>query len=312
MRAGLDKLVGLNREKQKAKIAIRSCLTRGVVFPHTLITSIGGCGKTALARAMAEELSYHIEETEAAALKTRKHIIQKLVEGTNAAQGYSTRLMLFVDEIHRLSIDRQEVFYIPMKEWKIATVQGIIKFPPFCLMGATTRMDLLDANSFVSRFPNKWHIRRYHTNDIVCILIDLFNADEISHNIKVVKSIARRCLGIPRYAHNLYGKVRDQVLFRGGDKVNEEDVLRACELEGIDSLGLGEIHLDYLKILLSANGKARGLSGLASKLMQPNDVVSGTLEPILLSLDFIDLESRGRILTDKGRQHLMAKKSILC
>ena len=302
---GLDKLVGLQKEKQKARIAIASCLQRGVVFPHTLLYGIGGTGKTVLAHAIAEELQYHVIETEAAAFKTRNHILSRLKAGVEEAQRKGTRLLLFVDEIHRLSIDRQEAFYIPMKEWRAATAEGQITLAPFCLVGATTRRDMLDEASFVSRFPNQWQIQRYTIPDIMIILSELFEGFGMGCESNVLRSIAKRCLGIPRHANNLAGKVRDVVLFNGGQRVRSEDVQMACSMEGIDKIGLNQCHLAYLNILHKAGGP-RGLTGLAAKLMQPVDVISGTIEPILLSLDFIDLAARGRVLTASGAEHVRA------
>ncbi len=141
MRKGLNNLVGLVREKEKARIAILACQKRGVVFPHTLLWGPGGCGKTAFARGVAEDLAYHFQEIEAAALSSRADIINMLTTGTNVAKSKRTYLLLFVDEIHALTLKQQEAFYYPIKEWHITTTSGIVRFPPFCLFGATTRMD---------------------------------------------------------------------------------------------------------------------------------------------------------------------------
>jgi Holliday junction DNA helicase RuvB len=303
---GLNSLIGMRREKTRAKIDIAVCRKLNEVFPHTLITGCGGTGKTALALAIAEELRYHSVITEAAALKTRTSIIQRLVSAHEEALKVGKPLLLFIDEVHRLSISLQEVFYYPMDRDnpRITLASGIVTFKPFTLMAATTRRDELDQASFVKRFSNIWRIERYHKNDILKIIIGYFRQQSIPVGYLECDFIASRSLGIPRQALRLAEKVRNVFLASGSKELTIQHCEAAIKLEGIDSIGLDELSVRYLSIL-SKSSSPRGLGGLSGRLGQQAEVIEGTVEPILLELDFIDRTAKGRIITKAGREHLM-------
>jgi len=303
-RTGLDSLIGLTTEKQRAFIDIKACRMTGEVMNHILLFGPGGCGKTSYARAIAEELDYHFVEREGASLKTRTQIIELLITSDAEAANNNKPLMLFVDEVHRLPIAQQEVFYYPMKEWRVTTADSIIEFNPFTLICATTRRDMLDENSFVSRFQNKWEIRPYDNLHIQEILASIFEKEKLEYDPQVIESIANRCLGIPRQASNLAMKIRNEVLASGSRRVTLQDIYKIFELEELDDIGLSSLHVRYLCELLKANGAPKGLRALSGKLSQNEDVIVGSVEPILLSLDFIDLQPRGRVLTQSGHCHL--------
>lgn len=302
---GLEKLVGLTREKQRARISIRACQITREVFPHTLLYGVGGCGKTAFARCIAEELHCHFVEREAATLRSRDQVINLLVESSDEAKRKAKPLILFIDEVHRLTLLMQESFYVPLKEWKVGTNGGTINIGKFSLIAATTRIDMLDEASFIKRFQNRWEINRYHILHICQIVAEIFRTQELSFSNTEVECVAKRCLGLPRAANNLAMKVRDQVLAGGSRTVTVRDILQSFHLEGIDRIGLTEVHVRYLKELERAEGCPRGLSALSGKLGQHVDVLTGHIEPTLLSLGFIDLGPRGRILTGDGRSHLV-------
>ncbi len=303
----LKGLVGLPLEKERARIDIAACIKTGEVFPHTLLEGVGGTGKTALGKAIGVELGYYVDVIEASALKTRKQIISRLVGSTKEATRHGKRLLLFLDEAHRLSLPQQESFYYPMDKDDpyITTSDGDIHFPKFCLMAATTRRDMLDQASFVTRFDNVWRIKRYEEHWISEILLDWF----VAHGMQIFTSellmIARRCLGIPRQAIRLARKIRNYVLARGNEKrVTSADCEYVFRLEQIDAIGLTELHVRYLEELLGSGDRAVGARALAGKLGQHPDDIIGTVEPVLLSLDFIDLTASGRILKRLGGDHL--------
>jgi Holliday junction resolvasome RuvABC ATP-dependent DNA helicase subunit len=122
LQSGLDNLIGLSREKQRFRVQLARCKQKNLIYPHTLLFGVGGTGKTALARAMADELQYHLIEVEAAELKNRDCINDLLIVGIREAQSLGKTLFLFIDEIHRLTAMQQEALYYPMKEWRIITL----------------------------------------------------------------------------------------------------------------------------------------------------------------------------------------------
>ena len=301
----LHDLVGLTRIKQLAAIEIISCRKRAAVFSHTILYGPGGTGKTAIARAIGDELGYHFVEIEAATLRSREDIIDCLARHSAEAMRCRKTLLFFVDEVHRLSVKLQEVFYYPMREFRITTARGDIDFLPFCLFAATTRLDLLDYNSFVKRFSNEWKVERYSSLHIRDMVLSIFSGFRpvIKINEMLALKIAKRSLGIPRIAHTLCEKVRDVALATGNPEVNDNILDRTFDLLGVDSIGLERIHRSYLRVL-SGSGKARGVSGLAAQLSQPEDVLRGVVEPILAELGFVEFTSKGRVITKDGKEYL--------
>lgn len=302
---GLSTIIGQESLKSRVIRQIVSCQERNAVFEHTLLTGIGGCGKTAIARAIAEELQYHFVETEAAAFRTRDIMIDRLIQSSQ--QAGSQTLLFFIDEAHRLSLLLQEALYYPMVEHRITTADGDRSFPVFTLVAATTHMDLLSQGSLMTRFTNVFDVGRYEIEDIETIVKGALVKDGIEIGLKELRAVAQRALGIPRIAINLSKKVRDQVIFRRGDRtVTANDVNDTFALEGIDDLGLTELHRQYLMELERSNGKPKGINTIARSMGQSKDVLEETIEPILLSFRLVDATPRGKVLTSAGRAHLLS------
>lgn len=307
-------LIGLSKEKQKARVAIVASQVSGETFPHTLLYGIGGCGKTAFSRAIGGELCYHFIETHAAAFKKRDQLFESLVRYSDEAHHLRVPLLFFLDEVHGLRLTLQEALYSVMKEWWIPTDRGKRFIPPFTLIAATTRFDMLDANSFVTRFPNVWEIHRYSEEDIEFIVANEFDSLGMSYSLEVLTDIAKRCLGIPRVAVTLTRKVRITAVAERCSSVTLSHTHRTFCLEEIDECGLQPIHMRYLKILFSSRSNGRfmplGIGSIAGKMRHHEDMVKGSIEPVLLELDFISPTPRGRILTDHGACYLDSSYSV--
>lgn len=280
----------------------------GEIFQHTLFWGVGGTGKTAFARAIGDELDYYFMETHGAAFKKRKQLFEALVHYSEEAQRMGKPLLFFLDEIHGLRMSLQEGLYSAMKEWWIPTERSKQFIPPFTLIGATTRFDLLDANSFVTRFPNKWEIGRYSEKDIRHIVAYEFDKKRMGYDSAGIANIAKRCLGIPRNAVTLAEKVRTTVLAEGANVVTLDHTRRTFDLEEIDEIGLQPIHRRYLRILSGsrANGKLipLGIGPISGKMRQNEDMIKGSIEPILLELNLVAPTPRGRTLTETGADYL--------
>lgn len=304
----LSSLIGLDKLKRKVRVAISACRATGECFPHTLLTSIGGCGKTEFARCIGSELAYHFVETHAAAYKKPEQLLEALVHYSEEALSLGHTLLFFLDEIHGLRLPLQESLYSVMKEWWIPTKRGKQHLAPFTLIAATTRFDLLDANSFITRFPNCWEINRYPESAIRNIVACEFDKMGLGYDLAVVSDIAKRCLGIPRIAVTLSAKVRTTTLAAGSMQVTMDHTWRTFDLEEIDDLGLQPIHRRYLRILAGSevNGAFTplGIGPIAGKMRHHEDMVSGSIEPILFELEFVAPTPRGRMLTQKGSDHL--------
>lgn len=310
----LSNLIGLTKLKRRVRVAVRACAASGEVFPHTLLTSIGGCGKTEFARAIGHELNYHFVETHAAAFKKREQLFDAITHYSAEAQRSGKPLLFFLDEVHGLRLNLQEALYSVMKEWWIPTDRGKHFIPSFTLIAATTRFNMLDANSFVTRFPNVWEINRYSEKDIGKIVAYEFDRLGLSYSYEVIADIAKRCLGVPRIAVTLAKKVRMTTLAAGSSEVTLDHTWRTFDLEEIDELGLQPVHRRYLEILAASevNGKLTplGIGPIAGKMRHHEDMIKGSIEPILLELSLIAPTPRGRILTETGREYLKQYKNI--
>jgi Holliday junction DNA helicase RuvB len=304
----LASLIGLHKEKKKALIDINACKKTGNLFPHTIISGIGGTGKTALALAIGQELNYHTELVEAGAIKTRKNVLNKLQHAHSQALSKNKKLLFFIDEVHQLKPNQQEFFYYPLdKDDPRFTTDGeTIHFNKFTIIAATTRLDMLDQHSFVNRFVNKWSISNYTTDDIILIINSFFQKNHIKANYLLISSLAERCLGNPRQAIRLSNRCKSILDSENRHTLNKKDIDLTFEIEEIDVAGLDLLEVKYLKILYESGlQNPRGLSSIAGRLGEKEEIVETTIEPILLNLNFIDRVSKGRIITKKGLDHIV-------
>ena len=299
---GLNSLVGLWKIKQQIMRSVNSAKLRNAQLGHCLLTGLGGCGKTSIGRCIAQMMNSRFYETEAADIRNRQNIISWILDCSSKSETF----VLFVDEIHRLSHEAQEAFYYPMTD-RVVNKDGVkISINPFTLIGATTRRDMLDQGSFVTRFQNIWDVGRYSLPDMETIVYN----ECVKHGLRcspvVCHFIASRCIGIPRAAVSLVAKIRDQVLFDHPNSliITEKDVHTICNLEEIDSIGLNKGHVLYLRALAQSPQHPKGLSVLSALLGQARSVVESSIEPVLLSLGFITATPRGRMLTERGHKHL--------
>ncbi len=234
MKQGLDKIIGLPTEKERARIDILASHRLGEPYPHTLLHGIGGTGKTHFGRCLAAECGGFFREKEAASLRSRKDTVELLVESDDYARSRRQRLILFIDEIHRLTPLQQEVFYFPMVEWRVD--QGDdnwYEMRPFTLMGATTQLHLLDEHSFQKRFQNVWEIKPYSDSYMVRIISGLLSAHKIHHDWNDLKRIATVCCGIPRTAKRLCVKLRNHCVAHSRTRLTSQDINRVFLLEGL-------------------------------------------------------------------------------
>lgn len=299
---GLDSLIGLRRQKLMATRDIVATKKLGEVFGHTGLYGPGGLGKTSWSKAMCYELRYHWFMIEGATVRSRQQILGRLAAASMEATARGKYLFFMVDEVHRMPAECQEALYFPLLERVITETNT--KLPPFTMFAATTHPQAL-LPPFRSRLKNSWSFEQYEQSDIECMVARQLDKYRLKASLDVVEMISKRALGVPRSAYNLTEKVRNQVLYRGGDsQVTVKDCRETFKLEGIDDIGLDLSQVEYLKVLAEAQGNPRGVGMLAGALQRDKEVVEDSIEPVLLSLKFIDRTARGRVLTDRGYMHL--------
>ena len=301
-RGGLDDLIGCTLLKEQIRTVCLSSIRRGDVFPHSILYGLGGTGKTAFALAIGSETDAYTVVSEAATLKTRESVLHCLRSYLREASNREKSLLWVIDEIHRLAPECQESLYYPMKDWLL----GGEDIPRWTLIGATTRLNRLDQDSFVTRFIYRWHMERYSDFEIREILAKYFDSEGLSCGPMELTAIGRCSLGVPRVAIRLGDLVRDEVWAHHPDElvVGLRDISNAFNLSGIDNRGLTREHRAYLLKLHASKGSPCGLRTLASKLGMHKDVVEESVEPILLSLGLVDATPRGRLITPEGTLHL--------
>lgn len=231
---GLNRLVGLTTLKKRAQIDIRAIKMTRETFPNTLLFGLGGIGKTSFARSIANELNYMFVEKEAASFRHRKDIVEFLKESDQRARKAHRRLLLFIDECHRLTVRMQEVFYFPMDELKVDEGKdNWYRMAPFTLFAATTQMDRLDANSFVARFQNVWEMKPFPQVILEQILQQMFDQLRMGCERKGLQKLAAYCGGIPRTADQLSKKVRNHAIAHSRRIATADDVDSVLSMEGL-------------------------------------------------------------------------------
>jgi len=298
-----DKLVGLETVKRSAKICIDSAMKRRTVMPPILLWGPPGTGKTTVANAVANEAGYHIHCIQADAIGSRKHLLESLSNGIAEAKANDRKLVFFIDEIHQLSGRLQEALFYPLTHGKVMGREGVTDLEPFTLIAATTRSDMLDS-AFLSRFPEKWQLERYTDEQIRLMLHRWLQSEGYYANHQALQDIAKRCFGIPRDAMSLARKCRDYLLHVNDITLEQKHVAAVCDMNGIDDTGLTTAHRSYLAALYRAQGVPLRLTDLAISLELHRNVLTETIEPLLIRLGFVRVTTKGRELTPAGYSHL--------
>lgn len=295
--------IGQERIKKQLDIAIGASKTRNRPLPHLLFHGNPGLGKTTLAQIIANELGVKLHEVMASNLQTVEDI-----EGVLAGLTDKSYDVLFIDEIHRLSLKIEELLYPVMEDFIFEReVDGrlgrkeIRKFwvPNFTLIGATTLPSEI-SRPLRDRFGFLFQLQNYQEEEIAMILLKLAEREMVEIQETALFEIARRSKGVARIAINYLNRCKDYADFCIGDgKITSKVCKEQFELMGIDEMGLEDADYRVLKYL-ACQTRPVGLDSIASATDIDNGTIARLIEPYLIQKGLVNRTRSGREITEKG------------
>ncbi len=294
----LDEFIGQTNLKENLAIAIEAARKRGEALDHVLLYGPPGLGKTTLAAIISNELGVHIDYTSGP-------VLQKKLDLTGALTTLRDRQVFFVDEIHRLLPDVEEMLYSALEDFRVDLMVGTgpgarthsIPIPPFTAIGATTRQGLISA-PLRSRFGLTLRLSPYDPADLTKIVFRSAQLLGVEVDSGAAEEIARRARGTPRIANRLLRRVRDYSEVRADGVASQDVACTALDLLEVDPLGLDEIDRKVMDTVLSKYGGGPvGLNSIAASVGEDASTIEEVYEPYLMQLGFLDRTPRGRVGT---------------
>ncbi len=300
----LNEYIGQEQIKDSLRVYIEAAKQRGEALDHVLFYGPPGLGKTTLSGIIANEMGVHMKVTSGPA-------IAKPGEMASILSNLQENDLLFVDEIHRLNRQVEEVLYPAMEDYAIDIMIGKgssarsirLDLPKFTLVGATTRAGLLTA-PLRDRFGVIQHLEFYTVDELQTIILQSAKILNVEIEMEGALELAKRSRGTPRLANRLLKRVRDFAQVKYDGVITEEVASFALDLLEVDSCGLDKNdRMILLTILQKFGGGPVGLDTLAAAIGEDAGTIEDVYEPYLVKNGFINRTPKGRVATEQAFLH---------
>lgn len=302
----LNDYVGQEEVKKKMSLYISCFKKKGLSFPHTLIFSGPGRGKTTLCRILANELGVDFIEVFSPTLKTADDLFKIFCNG---GKSIKPNTILFADEIHAIPQEVQEILYPIMEDGIIMVGSKKYKVPPITIIGGTTEAGKI-AKPLYDRFIEKCVLAEYTEQDLLQLGTNTAKRLDLNIEPEAMQKLVNVCSSTPRVLNNLVRAVRIFCIAYDIELFKSSDVLSFLSFQGIDSEGFNSNDRTYVKVLynniVEGIRQPCGFVTICKKGNLIKNEVENLIEPKLLLKEYISFSGKGRYLTDKGLEY--AKK----
>jgi Holliday junction DNA helicase RuvB len=307
----LADFTGQTKLKENLAIAIAAARKRDEAMDHVLLYGPPGLGKTTLAAIIAEELGVEFQQTSGP-------ILQKKLDLTGILTNIKARQVFFIDEIHRLLPDVEEILYAAIEDFRVDILIGAgpgarthsIEIPKFTAIGATTRQGLV-SGPLRGRFGLVLRLNHYDVAELEQIVKRSARMLNVEIDGDGAAEISRRSRGTPRIANRLLRRVRDYAQVRADGTITRPVAETALDLLEVDRFGLDEIDQKImLTVLRNYSGGPVGVNTIGASIGEEPDTIEEVYEPYLIQLGFLNRTPRGRVATDSAFDYFKVQRRI--